>query len=648
MKKGLKCSYLTKIGIFSISAFVTALSVYIYSPIVASNATDGIVTHINAHFNPSASISIDTNELIFDISPTGPGVFESQAVTVTTSTNSTGGYELYFSSSDDSADMVYTEDGVTDKIVSNFSGSVTSESMPSNNWGYSLNNTDFNAIPTASNQQILVNLNHYPGVNEENKTVYVGTKISSTLLSGIYTKDLVFSALVHESPLPDTPTGDEHAYSYPAMQDFKPSSLKNVGKSAILRDARDGNLYTVKRLADGKVWMTENLRIIDKTISSVDSNLPEGETYTIPASSKFGFSDIDTSAAYYADDSGFYNHYTATAGWSTANAVYNISSPQDICPKGWRLPVGGYEEDAHNDFQKLFDNYNSSELMRGEPGFVTSGYVYRDNYFKNEGYYWSSTTSATSGGAYYLHLSQSVNAGEYTTKSSGYAIRCVAEERTLSDLSFLQELTPKIAEATPKNETTSLMDARDDHRSYSVKKLKDGNIWMLDSLQLNGRTLTSRDSNIPSGETWTVPRSSSSGFSEHNANNVYGGYSDETYYTFYAATAGWGTDTVTSGNSPKDICPKGWRLPTGGNSGEFRVLYDNYGSVSALKTSLDLSFKGYMSNSSTQNNYTSGHYWSSTVNSANDAYNLYIDNSSVNPAGYGAKFDGYNIRCIAK
>ncbi len=646
MKKGLKSSYLTKLGVFSIFALVTAVSVYIYSPVLGSNASDGIITHINAHFNPTASISTDTDELIFDISPTGPGVFESQPVTVTTSTNSFGGYELYFSSKDDNTDMVHDDETVTDKISSDFSGTVTGESMPANKWGFSLDNTNFSTIPAATNQRVLVNLNHYPASGEEDTTVYVGTKISSTLLSGIYSKDLVFSVLAHDSTLPDSPTGDEHAYSYPSMQDFKPSSLRNTGDSAILRDARDGNLYVVKRLADGKVWMTENLRIIDKTITSADSNLPDGETYTIPASSLSNFSGSDTSAAYYNDaNGGFYSHYTATAGWSITSTYGNVSSSQDICPKGWRLPSAQIR-DGKNEFQNLYDSYNKSvSSMKENLGLTNSGYVYRDYVKSSSGRYWTSTVSSSY--AFYLYIDQGVHTSEYNSRTYGYSIRCVYGERTLSDINFLQEMSPGIAMATSENTTVTLKDTRDNN-DYSVKKLEDGNIWMLTPLGISGKTLTSKDSNLPSGETWTLPNSSRTGFSEYNTNNVYNNYSSGVFYTFYSATAGWGTDSVTSGNSPKDICPRGWRLPTGGESGEFSTLYNRYNSLYLLESTLKLDYGGYMNNGSLKNNYSSGHYWSSTVKSANDAYKLYIDRSSVNAEDYGTKFDGYSIRCIVK
>ena len=216
----------------------------------------------------------------------------------------------------------------------------------------------------------------------------------------------------------------------PLMQTFNKSSLANVGDSATLIDARDGEKYTVKKLADGNVWMTQNLRIIDKTISSADSNLPEGETWIIPASSASGFSAQNTSNAYLDSTyGGYYTFYTATAGWGT-DSVTSGNAPKDICPKGWRLPTGlSLTGTSVNEFKTLYDNYNSSSLMRGDPGFVLSGDVYEGlvSGQGSKGFYWSSSV-ANADYAYYLQLNSSnVYPSFGQIKYDGFAVRCVAK-----------------------------------------------------------------------------------------------------------------------------------------------------------------------------------------------------------------------------
>ena len=46
---------------------------------------------------------------------------------------------------------------------------------------------------------------------------------------------------------------------------------------------------------------------------------------------------------------------------------------------------------------------------------------------------------------------------------------------------------------------------------------------------------------------------------------------------------------------------------------------------------------------------SSGRYWSSTANSSSsgNAYNLYLNSSSVNPARSDGKYYGFSVRCVA-
>ena len=210
-----------------------------------------------------------------------------------------------------------------------------------------------------------------------------------------------------------------------SMQNFDPSSIPNIGNSAIVYDVRDGNEYIVRRLKDGNVWMTQNLRIANKVITSADSNLPSGETYTVPASDLSSFTTSYNTNSAYLDSTygGYYNFYTATAGWGT-NSVTSGNSPKDICPKGWRLPTGG----SSGEFQTLYNNYNSFALMQGEPNFTLPGNVGNGSVYNqgSYGYFWSSTVSDANY-AYYLYLlSSGVRPANRNYKYRGFSVRCVA------------------------------------------------------------------------------------------------------------------------------------------------------------------------------------------------------------------------------
>lgn len=148
-----KASIFGKIGIFSASLLTAASAVYIYSPVIGSHADGSVTSRFSATINPVASVTLDTSDVSFTFTPTASGVFDSKPVTATVGTNSTGGYELYFSSEDNETDMKNALSSVTNVIASDFTGTVTSETMAANKWGYSLNNTDFSKIPALNAQE---------------------------------------------------------------------------------------------------------------------------------------------------------------------------------------------------------------------------------------------------------------------------------------------------------------------------------------------------------------------------------------------------------------------------------------------------------------------------------------------------------------
>ena len=471
---------------------------------------------------------------------------------------------------------------------------------------------------------------------------------SSTVSSANDAYNFVINSSKVYTGSPNNKTGgfSVRCIAKPTMQTFKSSMLKNAGDSMQLEDVRDGNVYTVKKLADGNVWMLENLRLIDKSISSEDSNLPSGETYTVPASDLSSFTDsINTNSAYLDSTyGGYYNFHTATAGWGT-DSVPVGNSYKDICPKGWRLPTGG----ASGEFRALYNNYNSSALMQGEPNFTLSGYVNNGyvSYKGSNGYFRSSTVSNATA-AYGLSIGSNVNDVSSTNKRYGYPVRCVAEDRTISDITYMQDMKPEIAENTPVDTTATLKDYRSsDNNNYTVRKLKDGKVWMTENLRIAGKTITSADSNVTSD--FTIPASSTSGFNAQDTNNAYVDSTYGGYYTFYTATAGTGGSSLATdgANAPSSICPKGWRLPTGGSSGEFQTLYNNYNSVALMQGDPGFVLPGIVYNGSMYGQGSNGNFWSSTVRNANNAYDLRLDSSDVSPAYHAGKDLGYSVRCVA-
>ena len=111
--------------------------------------------------------------------------------------------------------------------------------------------------------------------------------------------------------------------------------------------------------------------------------------------------------------------------------------------------------------------------------------------------------------------------------------------------------------------------------------------------------------------------------------------------------------SINDGTNIYNICPKGWRLPTGeATTGEFTLLNNLInGGLTNTDTGL-LAVSSFMRGGSFGNGSFSvvgtwGYYWSSTVNTAAAARNFGIGAATVLPASSNNKGLGLAIRCVA-
>ena len=151
-------------------------------------------------------------------------------------------------------------------------------------------------------------------------------------------------------------------------------------------------------------------------------------------------------------------------------------------------------------------------------------------------------------------------------------------------------------------------------------------------------------------------------FTAANALNYSGAYSDN-YYTL-----------------PNSICPAGWRLPEGPTKDDSGTVVmselnqlllaqgvttgtDLAGSVNTVYAAngfnrlrstgqygdpLYFSRSGVVNGSTLYNSSTNGNYWSGTVNSSSNGYNLNFNSGSVYPANRNNRNNGRSVRCVAR
>lgn len=245
----------------------------------------------------------------------------------------------------------------------------------------------------------------------------------------------------------------------------------------------------------------------------------------------------------------------------------------------------------------------------------------------------------------------------------------------------LQTFDSTQCNAMATNDILALTDERDNN-TYAVAKLADGNCWMVENLRLNPSTtaFTSANTNNPtasfineaaqSSDSNTLCNTNDSAcidqvlFNGNNinralnasptSNNANSWYGYGMMYGWYTATSGNGTFAMTSGNVVGDICPAGWRLPIGGNSGEFVSLNSALNNASSSTDAGLLKFPGNFIYSGDYNfnkpggRGTYGRYWSATPNGQNNAYRLGVAPGGATPAGSWNKWDAFAVRCILK
>ena len=195
-----------------------------------------------------------------------------------------------------------------------------------------------------------------------------------------------------------------------SLQNWDGCSSLAQGATTALTDERDGNTYAVVKLADGKCWTIENLRLADKDASNNDIELSSTNTHnpSLPLTNSWWYSsanDSDTkptsnhlsattdpttiawcktyssncydqsmlatnntilftnnTASSYSASSNvysygnYYNWYSATAGHGKYGYSYSQGheAPGDICPAGWHLPKSGNKsQESTNEFWQL-------------------------------------------------------------------------------------------------------------------------------------------------------------------------------------------------------------------------------------------------------------------------------------------------------
>ena len=272
------------------------------------------------------------------------------------------------------------------------------------------------------------------------------------------------------------------------MQDF--ATLSQIDKASVitsmvegnqymLEDSRDGKVYFISKLADGNVWMTQNL---DHDIGDI-----EGGTYTAadtdlafssisdrwtPSSDEYTRSSDNTAWEWLSDapvsydpgdlfwngeirenwdgniengtvgsssdtPGGFHYHLGNYYNWTAALAMSDSSSydtqyqevNQSICPAGWRLPSYSGKKSFQNlvSLQGLTSGINGN--IQNSPSYFTYGGMWlgSDMEIGSSGRFYLSNTVYNEGMVYALRFNvpEIVYPQDDDSRSTGSFVRCI-------------------------------------------------------------------------------------------------------------------------------------------------------------------------------------------------------------------------------
>ena len=489
-----KLGYIFIGGLIAITGISGAV---LHSTIVSADdsSTDTLLIDVPISCTMSGNIDTAHNATLNNGTYSGASGSEYEngigKTTLTTFCNDQNGFSIYA--------VGYTGNtiGNTDLVGTSVSGNATiptgtNTSGPTSNWAMKVNKvTDSSTSYNPANMTITNSFDNYKAVPDEYTKVAEyhagsGSSATDTILGAKVTT--TYAAFISSTQIADTYSGQVkyvmvHPYDAVAptdtliMQDVSTwGSTVTAGQEVTAMDSRDNKTYTVARLADGNLWMTQNLDFdivdggadLDSTNTDVPSNWADAgnltntyatndtswyavdEPYINPESYDPG--DLCWNGTIRSDDSGTLANSTVACtsdrhyhignyyNWTAAVAMADSSSyttqytdvNQSICPAGWTLPKSG-NITSSGSFAYLV---NQAGLTSGTTGNIhTSPYYfvygglwngiagYGDSY----GLYWSPTVSDdhyayTLDFDCYVYLSPD-NGG---TRDDGRSVRCLA------------------------------------------------------------------------------------------------------------------------------------------------------------------------------------------------------------------------------
>ena len=332
------------------------------------------------------------------------------------------------------------------------------------------------------------------------------------------------------------------------MQDFANLSAQELevvksnmieDEQYLIKDSRDNKEYFISKLADGNIWMTQDLdhdivttpdyytyentdighgAIKDTNATWTASTatyetgdttwINDGDGNNIPQSYDPGnviWDGVPDERWYTTLDNmvqGFESHYRIGNyyDWTAAIAMNDSSSytsgeiDQSICPAGWTLPRAGFDDEAPGTFDYLIKQYgyDSSTLHMDDPHpWEAPLYYAYGGYWRGYSdlvaafaYYWSSTVNSPRGANNMSADSgaSSIAPSASYSRSDGLNVRCIARTpaappMSINDLEYMQDFA-----SLDTGDKADVLDSMTRGEQYQLTDSRDDKVYYISKL----------------------------------------------------------------------------------------------------------------------------------------------------------------------
>lgn len=191
----------TVAGILSGCMFITPVA-HVQAVQTPSNPQ---TTQLNVDLVPVLSVSLDDEEMNFDLDPSASAVSE-ESTGVLVSTNADKGYTLYITTNSDETALTSSAETVTTQIPT-LTESVEKDDFPVNNWGYyNMASSEYAPVPASGARTAIVNQTDEPAWYEEGTSaaeaakfdLTIGARVNYNVTAGEYSNTVVLTAVAND------------------------------------------------------------------------------------------------------------------------------------------------------------------------------------------------------------------------------------------------------------------------------------------------------------------------------------------------------------------------------------------------------------------------------------------------------------------